>query len=78
METNNKQKSVAEVISLRGTGKIYLPDNAFEFVPQKKGEPMQKDVKNQLKIVMKSEYQNALPEQILPKGVILANSERIQ
>ena len=49
MEENNKQKSVAEVISLRGTCKIYLPDNAFEFVPQKKGEPMQKDVKNQLK-----------------------------
>ena len=45
MEQKQEKKNIAEVISLRGTGEIYLPDNAFEFVPQKKGEPIQKDVK---------------------------------
>lgn len=45
MERKQEKKDIAEVISLRGTGKIYLPDNAFEFVPAKKGEPIQKDVK---------------------------------
>jgi hypothetical protein len=34
-----------EVKKFRGTGIIYLPQNAFEFVPQKEGKPQQTDVK---------------------------------
>ena len=45
MKQKQEKKNIAEVISLRGTGKIYLPDNVFEFIPTKKGEPLQKDVK---------------------------------
>ena len=113
MEQKTEKKNMAEVISLRGTGKIYLPDNAFEFIPTKKGEPIQKDVKKygvakaytttgkepkrvitlqcptdttdpaseltkQFQSVMKSEYQKPLPEQILPKGAILANKDDVK
>jgi len=41
----SKSETVAEIIKVRGTGKIYLPENSFEFVPQKEGKPVQKDVK---------------------------------
>ena len=45
MEENKEKKTDVEIIKLRGTGKIYLPENSFEFIPQKEGKPVQKNVK---------------------------------
>ena len=45
MEENKEKKNAGEILKLRGTGIIYLPENAFEFVPQKPGKPKQTDVR---------------------------------
>ena len=45
MEEIKESKIDVSVIKLRGTGKFYLPENSFEFTPQKEGKPTQKDVK---------------------------------
>lgn len=45
VEVKIQKDGETQIISLRGTGKFSLPDNSFEFIPQKKGKPVQKDVK---------------------------------
>jgi hypothetical protein len=44
-EKKDSKKSLAEIIKVRGTGIIYLPENGFEFKPQKEGKPQQANVK---------------------------------
>ena len=39
MEKNNDNKKKSEIISIRGMRKINLPNNLFEFIPQKEGKP---------------------------------------
>lgn len=45
MEAEIKNSAESKIISIKGTGKINLPDHSFEFIPQKQGKPTQKDVK---------------------------------